>query len=774
MNTTALKETVKKHRKFKHKHRHKHKRKHSHADDEYHKGGYVSDSGNEKRRRNKEKNKDTEEAREKNKEKRRSSRGHKKGKRHRDESEVKSKEKSRERKKKKKEKEKHKDKSEEILNGPEHTLDLSTLTKEEVKAIRKVIKKDEAEMRAMDMRVSILRSEISALRQSSAECLGPGSDYNSSNARCPRCRKEFPAWQNAMPFLDNRVRCQACKFRVCKDCRYLQPNGLYLCRLCVCYRQEKLLTGEWMDAAVGGVHSTDLIKLSLRDKKRFKKKRRREERKKAEQAKRLLLEGFFGKRKGRHRRRKRSTAKTKKRNEDDSCHKTTRRHRSVKGHHKSRREVETTKKAQNVNEQNAAEKQQGTEMRCVDFNDEVVDVDTGCLPEESYDYYGTDYWGSVRNGIDPYDYNYDGYYFDGFGEGEDEGYEEEYYDEEYPPEKSGLEPEVYREEMDLYWSNATFASREFHELNRSEQQEYLRQLHSTKNQFFQAQGGPGLGSLPCVDYMPLSQPPPYQEHCPYVTSYDERGMYTIPYPLPLAAPAYGTKRPCVITSKNKTPRRILPSWKRVKFFLKESFRFMVPSLVRRDKNHSKKDGSELDLDRFNDVDAGALYAKPGDSSKGSVHLADINWNFQPKSSGHQHGGGRIGVGRSSRSRGRGRGMSKRAKATRSSQPINIMAEEDEEDGGDNKEKKKKHKKKMKKRMKKSQEDDDAVTNAVSSLTQKLSKSEDKASVSSSQQDKLAKCPPKPTEDAASQTSKRKRSALMEFLCPFCRFNIEWE
>ena len=31
-------------------------------------------------------------------------------------------------------------------------------------------------------------------------------------------------------------------------------------------RQEKLLTGEWMDPAVGGVHSTDLIKLSLRDK----------------------------------------------------------------------------------------------------------------------------------------------------------------------------------------------------------------------------------------------------------------------------------------------------------------------------------------------------------------------------------------------------------------------------------------------------------------------------------------------------------------------------
>ncbi|GFO18136.1 hypothetical protein PoB_004464100 [Plakobranchus ocellatus] len=43
-----------------------------------------------------------------------------------------------------------------------------------------------------------------------------------------------------------------------------------------------------------------------------------------------------------------------------------------------------------------------------------------------------------------------------------------------------------------------------------------------------------------------------------------------------------------------------------------------------------------------------------------------------------------------------------------------------------------------------------------------------------QSGEVYECPKKDTIENSSQTSKRPRSMLMRFLCPFCRFNIELE
>ncbi|GFO18133.1 nipped-b-like protein b [Plakobranchus ocellatus] len=127
-------------------------------------------------------------------------------------------------------KEKVKEKGGSVPQGQNCMLE-SSLSREEVKKLRRVIKKDEVEMRAMDQKVSVLRNEIEKLRQLKGE---------RTVDSCPCCCTEFSSfWTGVLPFLDTGTRCQTCKYRVCKACRYLQPNGMYICRLCVCYRQPK-------------------------------------------------------------------------------------------------------------------------------------------------------------------------------------------------------------------------------------------------------------------------------------------------------------------------------------------------------------------------------------------------------------------------------------------------------------------------------------------------------------------------------------------------------
>ncbi|GFS01398.1 synaptotagmin-like protein 5 [Elysia marginata] len=836
MDAEALGETSKK---YKHKHRDKRERKYKYRVEEEEEGnqrdGSKTGRSHGKRENAKRTVKNKKKVKEKIKEKKKSSKVHKKRKKGGDGSEERLRGKSKKKKKKKKVKEKKKGKTEAIPTGREHTLDLSTLTKDEVKALRKVIKKDEAEMRSMDMRVSVLRGEIEALRQSSADCIGPGSDCTSSYSRCPRCGKEFPAWHSVLPFLDRGVRCQACKYRVCKDCRYRQPNGLFLCRLCVCYRQEKLLTGEWMEASDGGVHSTDLIKLSLRDKEYFKKKRKKEEKKKAEQAKKLkgeiILEGFFGKKRQRQYKKKRSRDKAKKRSDGHSSHRGRKSHHrgAARGQRRSRKEKEK-RKTRGKHEPCDGKPRRGGEGQVVCFEDELV-VE-GQDPDEFHNtdgnnFYGEDYFDDVEHVPDLYEYNYDGYYFDGEGEDDEDYYyyydyyyddDENEYDDSSQPEKGILEPEVCRGPMDSYCSGASLAPQNFDSLSGSRgllNESKLQQINYMRESL--VWGASGDSRLPCIDYLPMSNPPPYQERCPYTSvRLDTPGASVNPVPGLPAQPEHGDATLAPVNRKSKDRRKSLSLWKRIKLSLKETFRFVVPSLVRRDQNYSKKAPSDLDLDLGMETALNAVSAEKIDQDKAFLRLDDVNWNFQPTGGGPQHGGGRIGVGRPSRGRGggrgrgrgrggrgmrgRGRGMHMRGRggrgAWRGPPPRGPRAggrggggggggggrsdRKDKDKDRESKEKKSKKKKKDKKKKEKKSTDD--MSEAIGDLQKRLkgdhggvrgSRSSSQAEKRPSDMNEMYYCPPKETEDIASQTSKPRRSKFMEFFCPFCRFNVEW-
>ncbi|XP_035828611.1 synaptotagmin-like protein 5 isoform X6 [Aplysia californica] len=148
-----------------------------------------------------------------------------------------------------------------------YTIDLTLLTESEEAMLNDVIERDLAISKSVDSRVSKLKKEIQAIRVAGA--LSPGDDQN---AICARCKYKF--WSYVCPWADHGKRCYSCKFKVCKKCRFLQSNGLFLCSLCLKQRQEKWLTGEWFNPGiVGGLVGSDLLQASIRDK--GGKKRRR-------------------------------------------------------------------------------------------------------------------------------------------------------------------------------------------------------------------------------------------------------------------------------------------------------------------------------------------------------------------------------------------------------------------------------------------------------------------------------------------------------------------
>lgn len=82
---------------------------------------------------------------------------------------------------------------------------------------------------------SMLRREINTLRGLGSVKVGEKKPTD-LRRKCVRCRKQFGLWRKVVPIADRGMRCQRCKFNVCKQCRHKQANGLWMCCLCVRYR----------------------------------------------------------------------------------------------------------------------------------------------------------------------------------------------------------------------------------------------------------------------------------------------------------------------------------------------------------------------------------------------------------------------------------------------------------------------------------------------------------------------------------------------------------
>ncbi|KAH9504702.1 Synaptotagmin-like protein 5 [Bulinus truncatus] len=149
-------------------------------------------------------------------------------------------------------------------SAPSQSLDLTNLTEQEEKIIPNVLHKDASRETFWMLRLSIeIRKEIQELRKAGA--LSSGDDQDTI---CARCKYKFPSF--VFPLGDHGQRCNACKFRVCRKCSTREPGGMWLCILCLKYRQEKWLTGEWLSKGQSfGLQGSDLLRVSLRNRSKF-------------------------------------------------------------------------------------------------------------------------------------------------------------------------------------------------------------------------------------------------------------------------------------------------------------------------------------------------------------------------------------------------------------------------------------------------------------------------------------------------------------------------
>ncbi|RUS91409.1 hypothetical protein EGW08_000839 [Elysia chlorotica] len=134
-----------------------------------------------------------------------------------------------------------------------YTLDLTCLTPEEEHALQHVLERDEAEWRPIHNHVQVLRNELNMLYKGFGR--KPGK-----KPKCVRCHWTYGLW---------RRRCQRCRHKTCRRCIHKQANGKYWCGPCVRLREIKHLTGEWMVPPATRLHSSDLIRVSLKDKEKY-------------------------------------------------------------------------------------------------------------------------------------------------------------------------------------------------------------------------------------------------------------------------------------------------------------------------------------------------------------------------------------------------------------------------------------------------------------------------------------------------------------------------
>ncbi|RUS89900.1 hypothetical protein EGW08_002341 [Elysia chlorotica] len=622
-----------------------------------------------------------------------------------------------------------------------------------------------------------------------------------------------------------------------------------------------------MEPTDAGVHSTDLIKLSLRDKKKLKKRREKD--------------GFFGDSKKRHHhsRKKTSRSKSKKSRDENTSHRRHKHHRH--GSHtgketaaKNQREFRSKshiglrseslkergkdclpeKKNQKQKEDVAEEEQkeqnqedEEEEGSAIFIEDELCYIDEPFADDEYFnnddddndyddddEYYGAEYWENLYYFDDDGEtYDYDGYYF--HGEAGDEDYEEEAFDN---PEKEDLALEVSLGHE--AWTTASLDGSGLFNKHRQLGSSFCatKTEQAGLTQYFPAQdlsASAGDVRLTCLDYLPMIEPPPYQERCPYVGC-DIPGASSNPRSLDLPpVPAY-RESPASVTQLNKklkAGRKNLPLWKRFKCSVKETFRFVMPRFIRRNRGRDIEKISpevtedDADGDGYGEHNGASVKMKKGEEKDNNenkeepLSLEDINWNFQPQGGGPQHGGGRKGVRRPIRGRGRGRGrrgmrgrgmrgrgrgirgMPFRGRGMRAPRrgvtmrgdksgrpprgatvPGTATFKDRDKDRDRRRDKAREHK-----HRKMSSKSSKQVSSAIGDLQKKLRAVDDRGRVSVRTKQKRPKeprdgsrgksmsvvyyCPPKDTESVASQTSKPPRSKLMEFFCPFCRFNVEW-
>ncbi|GFO12365.1 synaptotagmin-like 4 [Plakobranchus ocellatus] len=148
---------------------------------------------------------------------------------------------------------------------PPIKLDLRGLTDKEEVIILEVIKRDERERALLDAKISEIRREIQDLRKAGALVSGDDPAH-----MCARCKAKIAVGgaSRILPWVggERAERCVVCKFLVCPKCRSRQPKGNWICVLCLKCRQEKLLTGEWVNKGQSSEpQGSDLLRMSLRD-----------------------------------------------------------------------------------------------------------------------------------------------------------------------------------------------------------------------------------------------------------------------------------------------------------------------------------------------------------------------------------------------------------------------------------------------------------------------------------------------------------------------------
>lgn len=156
-----------------------------------------------------------------------------------------------------------------------YTLDLTCLTPDEENIIRDVLARDEMESKPIKDHVQLLKNELDIIHRGFKK--KPGD-----KPQCINCRKKFGLWRYLFPLLYLGKRCQRCRHKTCKRCIYKQANGRYMCATCVRLREIKFLTGEWMAPPATRLHSSDLLRVSLRDKEKYQALHASREKKKLE------------------------------------------------------------------------------------------------------------------------------------------------------------------------------------------------------------------------------------------------------------------------------------------------------------------------------------------------------------------------------------------------------------------------------------------------------------------------------------------------------------
>ncbi|XP_030620741.1 synaptotagmin-like protein 4 [Chanos chanos] len=115
------------------------------------------------------------------------------------------------------------------------TINLSFLTETERELILEVLKRDEELRRVEEQRVKRLKAEFIDIKRKGAK----RASGRYSERSCGRCQEPLGR------LASNASQCQACKHQVCRNCRFVRPNGSWVCSVCAKEVDLKKSSGDW-------------------------------------------------------------------------------------------------------------------------------------------------------------------------------------------------------------------------------------------------------------------------------------------------------------------------------------------------------------------------------------------------------------------------------------------------------------------------------------------------------------------------------------------------